>query len=98
MTSTLEGSDCEGTSPETTIDEGGDIEVTDDFLFMPVVYTFEHPLTWEQYKTIRDNKNNAIGVSRTDSGHRTCFIQTLEYEITHGKAKFVVLLGENNPL
>lgn len=100
MVTTIDENDCEGSgsSPEPSLSEKQNIAVTDDFLFMPIVYTFEHPLTWDEYKTIRDNKNNAIGISRTDSGHRACFIQTLEYEITHGKAKFVVLLGENNPL
>lgn len=95
MTSTLDGADCEGTSPETSVNEKGNIEVTDDFLFMPVVYTFEHPMTWEQYKMIRDNRSNAVGVSRTDENHISCFIMELEYQITHGRATFTVILGEN---
>lgn len=93
MTSTLDGADCEANG---TINEKGDIEVTDDFLFMPVVYTFEHPMTWDQYKTIRDNRNNAIGVSRTDENHISCYIMELEYQITHGRAIFTVILGEHN--
>lgn len=95
MTSTLDGGDCEANG---TIDEKGNIAVTDDFLFMPIVYTFEHPMTWEQYKTIRDNRNNAIGVSRTDENHLSCFIMELEYQITHGKATFTVVTGENSNL
>lgn len=97
MVSTLDSGDCEyeDSSPEPAVDEKGDIQITGDFLFMPIVYTFEHPLTWDEYKTIRDNRNNAIGISRTDENHIACFIQELEYEITHGKAKFTVILGEH---
>lgn len=95
MTSTLDSSDCEGTDPTTVVDEKGDIEVTDDFLFMPVVYTFEHPMTWEHYKTIRENRNNAIGVSRTDENHISCYIMELEYQLTHRRATFTVILGEH---
>lgn len=97
MTSTLIDSDCEAvqSTPEPAVDEKGNIAVTDDFLFMPIVYTFTHPLTWDEYKTMRDNRNNAIGVSRTDTGHIACFIEEIEYEITHGRANFTVILGEN---
>lgn len=100
MVSTLDSGDCEyeDSSPEPSVDEKGDIPITGDFLFMPIVYSFEHPMTWEQYKTIRDNRNNAIGISRTDENHISCFIQELEYEITHGKAKFTVVIGENTTL
>lgn len=97
MTSTLDSSDCDaiGGSPEPSLSEKQNIEVTDDFLFMPIVYTFEHPMTWEQYKTIRDNRNNAIGVSRSDENHISCYIMELEYQLTHGSATFTVILGEH---
>jgi hypothetical protein len=60
------------------------------YLFTPVLYEFTHPLTWEEYKTIRDNKNKSIGVSATDSGHEVCFIKRLEYDINMSQAKFLV--------
>jgi hypothetical protein len=95
MTSTLLADDCEavGVSPEDSLSEKQDIEVTSDYLFKPIKYSFVHPLTWEQYQTIRDNPRNAIGVSRTDSGHVACFIDVLEYEITRGKATFELYLA-----
>lgn len=97
MTSTLEAADCEaeGVSPEQSLSEKQNIAVTDDFLFMPIVYTFEHPMTWQQYKTIRENRSNAIGVSRTDENHISCYIMELEYQLTHGRATFTVILGEH---
>lgn len=98
MTSTLASSDCEGDdislSEKQDIDGGAGVA----FNFVPILYDFEYPLTYSQYKTIRDNKKNAIGISRTNTGHATCFIMNLEYQITHGKAKFTVMLGQSTPL
>ncbi len=100
MLSQLIGSDCEatGSSPEPVIDEKGNIVVTDDFYFMPVVYEFEHPITFEEYKLMRDNRTLAIGVSRTGTGHKKCFIMNLDYKPTHGLGTFTVILAENDPL
>lgn len=100
MVTTINENDCEGggTSPEPALSEKQNIDVTDDFLFMPVAYKFEHPLEWEEYKAIRENRHKAIGVSRTDSYHVKCFIMNLEYQITIGKGIFTVVLGENDPL
>lgn len=100
MESTLLESDCEatGSSPEPTLIENQNIAATDDFLYMPVKYSFSHPLTWEDWKAIRDNSTLAIGVSRTDEDHVKCFIESLEYEVTKGQGNFVVWLAENNPI
>ncbi len=99
MESTLPGGDCESTdlvAENRTIDGGAD----QPFDFVPIQYDFTCPLTWDQYKTIRDNPKNAIGVSRTDSGHVTCFIMNLEFKITQnqGSGKFTVLLGQSTPI
>lgn len=55
------------------------------------VIEFEHPLTWAEYKSIRENRNLSIGVSETNTGHESYFILSLEYQITKGKAKFKLL-------
>lgn len=72
--------------------EGDDVSVsdldTDGYMFALDVWEFEHPLTWTQYKTIRDNRNNSIGLSQSNSNFESFFILSLEYEITKGKAKF----------
>ncbi len=100
MVSRLEGADCEATtaSPEPNLSEKGNVDVTDEFLWLPIVYEFEHPMSFAEYKTIRDNKNNAIGVSRGNSGHKACFIMNLDYKPTRGLGTFTVILGENDPL
>ncbi len=90
MYSELDGADCEYAG---AIDEGGDIPVTSDILCTPKVYTFDHPLTYEQYKTIRDNRNKAIGVSSTDADHVPAHIMSLEYKPTRALATFKVKLG-----
>lgn len=103
---TLESTDCE----YDLYDEGGLIghqvgEAADfdsgsghDFLFVPIVYEFEHPLTWDEYKAIQSYRKKAIGVSRSASDHVSCFIMSLEYQITKGKGKFTVLLGQSEPI
>lgn len=100
MTSQLNPDDCEATdaTPEPVIDEKGNFTVTDDFLFMPIVYKFEHPLTFEEYELIRNNRKNAIGISRSDSDHRSCFIMNCLYKPTRAIAEFEVILGVNDPL
>ncbi len=103
---TLVSTDCE----YDLYDEGGLIghqvgEAADldagaghDFLFVPIIYEFEYPLTWPEYKAIQAYRKKAIGVSRTNANHVACFIMSLEYQITKGKAKFTVLLGQSEAI
>ncbi len=100
MTTKLFADDCEasGVSPEPIINEKGNVEVTDDFYFMPIMYDFEHPLSFEEYKLIRENRTKAIGISRVGSGHKKCFIMNLDYKPTRGLGTFTVILAENDPL
>jgi hypothetical protein len=86
--------DCEGTVC-SNISESGNIDLathgaTLGHLFTPETYDFEHPLTWEEYKTIRENRHHAIAVSTTDANHDICFIKRLEYDLHLSKAKFTV--------
>lgn len=81
------------------INEGSDLEKTltdSDSIHGLTVYEFEHPLSWEDYKTIRNNRNKSIGISRTSSFHESFFILSLEYEITKSKAKFRVVKSINS--
>lgn len=86
--------DCDSTFCDE-LAENQDIQVSDavdtvGYLFTPELYEFEHPLSWSDYKTIRENRNKAIGVSTTDSNHETCFIKRLEYDINKSTAKITV--------
>jgi hypothetical protein len=60
------------------------------YLHSPIIYEFQHPLSWADYKEIRNNRRRAIGVSTTDQNHEICFIKRLEYDINKSKAKFTV--------
>lgn len=93
MTSQLNPDDCEASdaTPEPVISEKGNFEVTDDILFTPITYTFEHPLTHSEYNLIRNNRKKSIAISRTDSGHKAYSIQSLSYKPTRRIATFEVL-------
>lgn len=97
----LETTDCEYAIWDiVSVQESANIDAGfgHDFLFVPIVYEFEHPLTWEEYKAIRAYRKKAIGVSRTNTNHVPCHILSLEYQMTKGKAKFTVILGQLEPI
>lgn len=97
-------SDYSGSAPAICLNkisdplsEGQDINLTGigygpgiGHLFQPIVFTFTHPLSYSNYKLIRDNKHKAIGISETNSGHITCFIKKIEYDINKSKAIFTL--------
>lgn len=74
--------------------ENEDIQVSSDFLFLPIVYEIEHYLTLPEYKAIRNNRNKAIGISLSDSAHKKMFIRSLEYMPTSGDLKLTVWAKE----
>jgi hypothetical protein len=66
--------------------------VSTSYLFLPIVYSFTHPLTWDQYVTIRDNRNHAINITWKDTNgngkQAVLFIKKLGYEINKSKGVF----------
>lgn len=68
------------------LDEGENIQVTSDFLHLPLLYSIEINMPWESYTAIRDARHKAIAISQTDSNHVMFFIKSLEYELVKGKA------------
>jgi len=70
-----------------SLSEKQSIEVTDEFIHLPNYYEFEVPLEWEDYKTIRNNRTKAIGISLSDVNFVSLFIDQLDYSVMHGKAK-----------
>lgn len=71
-----------------TIVEDQNFDVTGTALHDNVVYSFDHPLSWTEYKTIRDSRHKAIGISQTNSGHLPFFIKSLEYNIHDAIGRF----------
>lgn len=54
---------------------------------LPLDYEMtEFPLDWDEYRTIRDNKKKAIGISQTSENFTKFFIKKLEYTIATGMA------------
>lgn len=64
------------------LSEKQDISVTDDIIHTPNYYEIEGPMEWDTYKTIRNNRRNAIGINGNP-----LFIDTLDYEPMNGKVK-----------
>lgn len=77
-----------------------DLNITpsENYVVLPIIYEFEHPMTWAQYKAIRDNRKKAIGISRTDTGHVPLSVMRIEYNPTRGKAKIIGLLRQSEPI
>lgn len=77
-----------------TLFENADQSVSSSYLFLPIVYSFTHPLTWDDYRTIRNNRKNAISISWIDPQGATqtkiAFIKKLGYDINKSKANFEV--------
>lgn len=95
MTSQLEEDDCEAVPvTEPIIDEGADIDAdTNDILFVPRIYeASDVPMSFATYQTIVANKNKALGISRTDTGHVPMHIMDLGYELFKSKCPTILLL------
>lgn len=73
------------------LSEKQDIPISSDYLFIPEPLQITGlPLSWDEYKTIRDNPKKAIGISQTDEDHVKCFIKSLEYNLFSGTCDLTV--------
>lgn len=71
----------DGCNQETSVvSEKMDIPVSDTPLHRNEVFEMIVPMEWEDYLTIRENRNYPIGVSQTDTGHVKMFIKDLTFE------------------
>ena len=48
------------------------------------------PMSWEQYKLIRDNRKKSIGISRNSEATVPYFIKDLQFHIVKGEATLIV--------
>lgn len=91
----------DGSCDNGTLTENQNISITNDYLFLPVVFTFTHPLTWIEYRTIRDNRKNAISISWILQGvtyTKKAFIRKLSYDINKSKGVFEVWVKNPPPI
>lgn len=80
-----------GINPTAEWDENDNVIATPR-LHSSVTFSFEHPLTYVQYKAIRDNRKKSIGFSYIDADgveqHIDAFIKKLNFVINESKARF----------
>lgn len=88
MTSTMT-TDCEGDDIGVEVIENGPITVSITPTFIPMPYEINHELSWNDYKTMRNNKNLCIGISQTDTGHKKYCIKSCERVIGTGLFKII---------
>lgn len=69
------------------IGEDDDLCVTSTYYTTAQYYEFEVDFSFEDYKTLRDNRKNCIEVSETSTGHRKIFIEDAEYDHFNAKCK-----------
>lgn len=86
----LSPGNCRDDFDGNSLSEKQDIPVTNDYLFKPILKEFKFPLSYSNYKLIRDNRTRAIAISGTDENHEICFIKRLEYDINKSLATFIV--------
>jgi hypothetical protein len=60
-------------------------------IWIPEYYSFDYPLTFEQFKLIRDNAKRCIEFSTTDTNHIKGFIIECRYKPIKGLATFKLL-------
>lgn len=87
---------CSDNYGGASLDEGGDIAVTSDYLYIPIAHEIEHYLTEEEFNTIDQNRNLAIGVSQfyTTGSHKEFFIDDIQRELLTGQIKLIGFFKE----
>lgn len=59
------------------------------YLFYPMEYKMNLPMTWDQFLTIKNYPKKAIAVSQTDENHFRFFIKKISYDIVMAQAEIV---------
>lgn len=76
----------------TSADENANIVVGADFLFLPVIFKFTHPLTWIEYKAIRATRKKSIGITWYDNENTLhtskLFIKKLMFKVNESIGTF----------
>lgn len=88
---------CEGSFNNLLLEEDSDIQwdysaspATDEqtTLFKPVWYNFKTELSFDQYKTLRDNKTNSFEIVARDGTVIELFLWELRYNLFQGQGEF----------
>jgi hypothetical protein len=59
------------------------------YLFYPMEYKMNVPMTWDQFLTIKANPKKAIAVSQTNENHFRFYVKSISYDILMAQAEIV---------
>jgi hypothetical protein len=90
MTSEMMPDGCPGDFDGDTLSEKQDIIVTEEHLFTTTVWSFKFPLSYENYKLLRDNPTMSIAVSESDTDYTICHRKRIEYDINKSLGTFTL--------
>jgi len=57
-----------------------------------------YEMSWETYKLLNENKNNAVGISRGSTGFIPCYLLDLDYSVFKSKANMLLIQRNNEEL
>lgn len=60
-------------------------------LWFPEIYSFEYPLTYQQFKTIKENPYGYVEFYRFENDKKAGYILNMEYQLKTGMTKFELL-------
>jgi hypothetical protein len=78
MASTRNDGGCDGDFGGAGLSEKQDLDVSTEFLYLPILYTIDHYITSDQIQALRADPEAAINVSQTETGHIKFYIKTAE--------------------
>jgi hypothetical protein len=78
MASTRNDGGCSGDFGGAGLSEKQDLDVSTEFLHLPLLYTIKHYITSEQIQALRADPEAAINVSQTETDHVKFYIKTAE--------------------
>ena len=91
MTSTMDDNGEPESYGGELLAENANIVVGDNFLFQPIPYKIKkHPITFDQYQHLLQNKKLSIGISQTDGNAVPFFIWKLDAKLFKGEMDLIV--------
>jgi hypothetical protein len=84
----------EGFCDSGRLGESDDLCVTTDHYATAQMYEFEDDMSFQDYRTLRNNRKNCILVSETNTDHRKFFIDEAEYDHFNAICKFTGWIKE----
>lgn len=68
-----------------------DTRITSPSLFIPEIYNFEYPVSFAQYKVLKQNLYGYVSFSSGTNAHKKGYIMNLVYTLKTGMAQFTLI-------